>query len=133
MKLQINKETKITDIQKSFSAHYPYLKIEFYKQPHGETELSSKKDRILPVRTIGEVSKVRTAKTVAINPDRTVADLESAFYKKFGIGVQVSRKMGNIWIETSHTDSRTLGMQNEQGRMSGSVNKNELVKQIFGS
>lgn len=133
MKLQINKETKIKDIQKSFSAHYPYLKIEFYKQPHSEAELSSKKDRILPVRTIGEVSKIRTAKTVDVNPDRTVADLESAFYKKFGIAIQVARRTGNIWIQTSLSDSRTLGMQNEQGRMSVSVNKNELVKQIFGS
>lgn len=133
MKLQISKTTKIQDLQKQFSTHYPYLKIEFYKKPHSETELSRMKDRISPNEIISKVSNYKGKKSIDINEQRTVADLEAAVDKKLGIGMQVSRRMGNIWIETSMTDNRTLGMQNEQGKMAGSVNEEVLIRQVFGS
>ncbi len=133
MKLQIDKDTKVKDVQKKFAEEYPYLKIEFYKKPHSKTELSRIKDRISPNEIISEVSNFRGKKSIDINQERTVADLEAAVYKKLGIGMQVSRRTGNIWIETSLSDSRTLGMQNEQGKMSVPAIESDLVKQIIGS
>jgi hypothetical protein len=47
-----------------------------------------------------------------------VAELEKEFFEKFGIAMQVSRKSGKIWIETSKTDDRTLKAQNLLGKMS---------------
>lgn len=133
MKLQIDKDTKVSDVQKKFAEVYPYLKIEFYKRPHSNTELSPVKDRLSPNETISKVSIYKGKKSIDINQQRTVADLEAAVEKKLGIGMQVARRMGNIWIETSLSDSRTLGMQNEQGKMAGSVNEEVLIRQVFGS
>jgi hypothetical protein len=116
MKLQINNTTKFKDLQKKFSQAYPFLKIEFYKKPHGEKELSQKKD-IIPIdQTIRKESKLFKPETLDINQDRTVAEIENEFFKKFGIALQVSRKQsGNLWIETSRTDYMTLQRQNEEG------------------
>lgn len=133
MKLQIKKTTKIQDIQDQFSFHYPYLKIEFYKKPHGESELSALKDRISPRTVVSKISELKGPATIDINNQRIVADLEAEVYHKLGVAVQVSRRMGNIWIETSLTDNRTLGMQNEQGKMSVTTSGTNLERQIMGN
>lgn len=131
MKLQINKKTKIKDLQKIFSDAYPYLKIEFYNKPHREKELSSVKDRISPGKIIGELDNFKGRDSINISKDRTVADMEAEFYDKFGIAVQVSRRTGDLWIETSLTDYRTLGMQNQQGKMASSTNGDTLIEVDF--
>lgn len=131
MKLQINKKTKIKDLQKIFSDAYPYLKIEFYNKPHRKKELSSLKDRIPPDEIISELNNFKGRASINIGKDRTVADMEAEFYDKSGIAVQVCRRTGNLWIETSLTDSRTLGMQNEQGKMASAMNEDTLIEVDF--
>ncbi|MEO8960476.1 MAG: hypothetical protein ABI325_01255, partial [Ginsengibacter sp.] len=54
---------------------------------------------------------------IDIDKSRTVAELEKEMYEKLGVAMQVSRKSGNIWLETSFTDDRTLELQNEQGEV----------------
>lgn len=46
----------------------------------------------------------------------TVGQLEKSFLEKFGMLVQVSRKSGSVWLETTMTDSWTLKQQNDHGR-----------------
>lgn len=131
MKLQINNKTKIIDLQKVFSDAYPYLKIEFYSKPHREKQLSSAKDRISPGEIFSELDSFKGRNYINIGENRTVADVEAEFYDKFGIAVQVCRRTGNLWIETSLTDYRTLGMQNQQGKMASSMNKDTLFEIDF--
>lgn len=115
MQLQIGTDTRFKDVQKKFTEVYPFLKVEFYKQHYSEMKVSAVKDRISPDKIISELSKSFKPEVVDINGHRTVAELEKEFYEKFGIAMQVSRKSGNIWIETSKTDDRTLIVQNEMG------------------
>lgn len=122
MKMHIKLETTVADIQNEFKKLYPFLKIELYQKPHAEKKLSAKKDRIIPAKRISEQGKFFKEGSVDISKHRTVAELEKEFYKKFGVALQVSRRSGNIWIETSVTDDRTLEMQNSQGKsMSTSI------------
>jgi hypothetical protein len=116
MKLQINRETKIKEVQKEFSEVYPFLKIEFYKKPHAEKELTHKKFRLNPDKVLSQESKSFKPSEIDIHKNKTVAELEKEVYEKLGVAMQVSRKSGNIWLETSSTDNRTLEMQNEQGQ-----------------
>lgn len=116
MKLQIDAETKIRDVQKKFTEVYPFLKVEFYKEPHAEKKVSALKDRISPDKIISEQVKSFKAESIDINRHRTVAALEKEFYEKLGVAMQVSRKSGNIWIETSKTDDKTLRTQNQLGK-----------------
>ena len=45
----------------------------------------------------------------------TVNELEQRFSDVYGLGVQVFRKSGNVWLETTVTDGWTLEQQNKQG------------------
>ncbi|MEI9910895.1 MAG: hypothetical protein WDO71_15215 [Bacteroidota bacterium] len=46
----------------------------------------------------------------------TVGQLEDIFQKQFGLQVQVSRRSGTLWLETTMTDNWTLKQQNDHGR-----------------
>lgn len=131
MKLQINKETRIKDVQKKFTEVYPFLKIEFYKKPHAEKKLSSVSDRISPEEVISEWGNLTKPGSININKRRTVAEFENEFYKKTGVAIQVSRRAGNIWIETSITDDRTLEMQNRQGTIASNPKEDVATEEDF--
>ena len=45
------------------------------------------------------------------------AELEEIFETNFGLHVQIFRKSGKIWLETSTTDGWTLNQQNEEGKL----------------
>lgn len=115
MKFQIDNATKFIDVQKRFNKEYPFLKVEFYKRPYSEKKVSALKDRIAPGKIISVEAKSFQPGNIDINGHRMVSALEKEFYKKFGVAMQVSRKSGKIWIETSKTDDRTLTAQNQLG------------------
>jgi hypothetical protein len=46
----------------------------------------------------------------------TVNELEQRFKSQFGLNIQVFRKHGKTWIETTVTDNWTLFKQNEEGK-----------------
>lgn len=117
MKLHISKKTSIHELQKQFSDIYPFLKIELYNKPHAEKKLSSAKDKMSSGEIISASKNFKKTGAIDISQDRTVAELEKDFHDMFGIAMQVSRRNGSIWIETSLTDNRTLEMQNQQGMM----------------
>lgn len=123
MKFQLDNDTKISDLQKKFNEVYPFLKVEFYKRPYSAKKVSAMKDRIAPGAIISADAISFKPANINIGDHRTVSSLEKEFYKKFGIAMQVSRKSGKIWIETSKTDDRTLAEQNLLGKtMSSPLN-----------
>ena len=46
----------------------------------------------------------------------SVTELETMFRENFGLYVQVFRRSGKLWLETTATDSWTLTVQNDQGK-----------------
>jgi len=64
-----------------------------------------------------------------LNDEMTVGELENSFLEKFWLNVQVSRRSGNLWLETTMTDKWTLKQQNDHGReLSEPVKTNTLIK-----
>ena len=59
-----------------------------------------------------------------VTQNETVSTLENELWKNFGLSAQVFRKSGNLWIETSLTDSWTLEQQNREGFEMSSSHKN---------
>jgi hypothetical protein len=49
---------------------------------------------------------------VEIRADMTVSEFEQLFEKEFGLHVQVYRKDGNAWTETTLSDNLSLREQN---------------------
>ena len=115
MQLTINDNRKIFSIQEEFNNIFPYLKLEFFTKPHGIGGGSAKAILKHNSKTLGECRTVHNKGKITITPDLTVADLEQNFGDVYGLGVQVFRKSGRAWLETTVTDGWTLDEQNRQG------------------
>ena len=114
MEILIDKSKTISSIQKEFQKRFPFLKIEFYRTQHSEGEGSHVENTLSPELTIGEAQKKKAGGALTIHGLMTVAELESAFAEAFGLAVQVFRKSGTVWLQTTVTDNWTLAEQNQK-------------------
>jgi hypothetical protein len=106
----------IEEVQKIFSAAYPFLKIEFFRNGHGRQQHSYKKDMLSNHTRLGDASRNLREGDIVISDSMTVEQLEKGLYENFGLAMQVFRKSGNIWLETTMTDGWTLKQQNDHGK-----------------
>lgn len=133
MYININADTRISDIKRQFSDVYPFLKIEFFKKPHAKHKLSVEMDRIIADKTISLLTKKNANAQIDIDGKRTVLMVEQDFWELFGLSVQVFRRAMNMWIETSFTDSWTLESQNSEGEMFSSKEFGESIDEDAGT
>ena len=116
MKLHISNSRLVADVKADFNKDFPYLKLEFIRSNgHRETAIYSK-DRVTEDSDIGAIRTKQFEGEIEYNENSSVADFENKFYELFGLNVQIFRRSGNIWLETTMTDNWTLKMQNEHGR-----------------
>ena len=115
--LSIDADTTINSVQNYFSSLYPYLRIEFFREPHIAGKGSAKNKMITSNQKLSEIQKIKSNGHIEINGNASVMDLEKHFEEKFGLYIQVFRKSGNVWLETSATDNWTLVQQNEEGEI----------------
>ncbi len=111
--LLIKPGCKISELQKEFNTHFPYLKLEFFKHPHGVHGGNPRKDMVtadVPLKL-----KSKQVAELLISEDMKVASLEQLFADYFGLSAQVFRKSGRSWLETTMTDDWTLRRQNDEG------------------
>lgn len=114
MLLHITSNRLIADIQREFNAAFPFLKLEFYRADES-SPLPVK--RFLPGKYVIQNARHNKSEgNIQVNENMTVSQLEKEFLAVFGLGVQVHRKSGNLWLETTMTDNWTLQKQNEHGR-----------------
>jgi glycerol-3-phosphate O-acyltransferase len=118
MHIEINDNTTLRQIQETFSAYYPYLKLEFYYKPHKQYEASIVKDLINLDTTIGVIKLTHVSGLLEIQPLYIVSDVEKEFLQRFGLCVQVLKKEKNSWEQTTGMDDFTLKELNEMGRNS---------------
>lgn len=111
MKITINNELSIRQIQEAFSTSFPGLKLEFVREAHAAGEGSSREDIIKGNKTVGELSGEGIALQLEIHKEQTVSELEAIFRDHLGLNVQVFRKAGLNWIETVNTDHWTIAQQ----------------------
>jgi hypothetical protein len=115
----IIKDSKlISVIQKEFNDKFPFLKLEFYEKKHAIGEGSEKTEKIDPGKIIAEIRSKHNTGELSINGHLKVKTLEEHFADDYGLSVQVFRKSGDIWLQTTSTDEWTLSEQNEHGRQS---------------
>jgi hypothetical protein len=115
MKIQITDHVKISSIQEEFNRMFPYLKLEFFSKPHKSGGTSPRKLMKSNINTIGECRTNNKSGEIFVSPLITVSELEQQFSELYGLNVQVFRKSGNVWLETTVTDRWTLEEQNSQG------------------
>jgi len=114
MILRLSRENTVEEVQNRFNQAYPYLKIDFFKLSEGR--LSSEVRHKIPKTALLQAAGLRRDGELRIDDSMTVAEMEKAFKKLFNANVQVSRKSGSIWLETTMTDSWTLRQQDDRGK-----------------
>jgi len=114
MDIHVKDSLSISDIQKQFEDRFAYLKLMFFKKGHADNQGNPKKDLMSSITKLDSI-KHKNGKIV-FDEDITVTELEHLFKDHFDLNVQVFRKSGNSWIETTVTDSWTLKKQNDQGK-----------------
>lgn len=124
MELVIQDDRTIKTVQEEFNLRFPYLKLEFFAKPHTRGCGSSKKIMKSSTKTLKECSTLHKKGHISILPTHTVAELEETFRDRFGLHVQVFRKSGKVWLETTATDGWSLEKQNEQGEALSKFNLN---------
>lgn len=115
MEIVIRDDRKVSTIQDEFNSVFPYLRIEFYVKSNKLGSAFTKKFINQDGKTLGECRILRTKGALKITPDMTVVDLENGFKELYGLGVEVFRQSGKVWLETTVTDGWTLEEQNKQG------------------
>lgn len=125
MVIKILNNHSFSDLNNIFSANYPFLKLVFYKNPHKNHEGSLPDNQIEEHELIKDFSLSFVSNEIEISDSMTVAELEEKFKSYFGLNVQVFRKSGNIWLQTTTTDDWSLVKQNEQGEIMSIPNDNE--------
>ncbi len=115
MEILITDDKCVKEVQEEFQIKFPFLKIEFFKntQKNG----SSLKSQLIPGKMpLGMVRHIRTEGSLNIDGSRSVEEIENDFQNKFGLSVEVFRKSGSMWIETTLTHHWSLLRQNFEGQ-----------------
>jgi hypothetical protein len=113
--LRIDSSQSICSVQKQFNDLYSYLKLEFFKQPPVSGAGNARNQMIIYDMMLKDIQNIRKSGVVAVSKQTLVSELEKQFAKDFGLYVQVFRKSGRIWLETTATDKWTLEQQNGEG------------------
>jgi len=111
MILQIAQHRTLVETQDEFNKAYPFLRIEFYRN----TEPGFARRHLQNTMPMVAAGLKRNGE-IEITDGMTVGELENNFLQNFGLNVQLSRKSGNLWLETTMTDGWTLKQQNDHGR-----------------
>lgn len=116
MHLYITPGRLISDIQNEFNQSFPFLKLEFFTNKSLSRPGFPAKQLIPSTKPVDENQPGFREGCIDIEDDMKVNELERTFREKCNLAVQVLRKSGNLWLETSMTDNWSLGQQNNHGR-----------------
>lgn len=130
MTIEISDNREIVTIQKEFSEKFPYLNLVFFSKPHASGMGSSKKIMVSNSHTLKECRRKHNTGNIEITPEMTVNELEGKFWADFGLSIQVFRKSGSSWLETTATDKWTLEKQNQMGHDITNFNRREETEEF---
>ena len=103
----------LKEIKEQFNKKFPNLKIEFFEKEHGVGEASPKQAIFDDSFRLKDVRKEGSMKPISIHGNTKTSSLENHFEEEYGVHVQVYKKRGKTWIQTTSTDDWTLSQQEE--------------------
>jgi glycerol-3-phosphate O-acyltransferase len=115
MKLKINDNSLLKQLQEEFNEVYPYLWIDFYFNSFSKG-LNVMPDKINANTQIKDLCKLNGESTINIESNLSISQLETEFLEKLGLKIKVLRRTGNVWLETIFTANWTLECQNAEGQ-----------------
>jgi hypothetical protein len=117
MQLAILKNATVGVTQDAFHAEFPYLKIAFFSRSHREHGSNSARQMIGDRnQLLADLPGFRSEGLLAIEPHMRTWEVEKMIEENTGLHVQLFRKSGNTWLETSVSDHLSLEEQSERAR-----------------
>lgn len=106
--MKIKKDNTIADVLVAFNKEYPLLKLAMYRKAHEHNEGTKAKYELPQETLLADINPNLNDGMIQLHDDLTVEALEDTFENDYGLHVQVFRKSGDIWLQTSATDHWTL-------------------------
>ena len=116
MHLHIAPNRLICDIKQDFNKEFPFLKLEFFSKKALLNDDYSASQIIKTNPKIGDIQRNITGGFIEIHREMKVKELEKRLKDEFSLAVQVFRRSGKLWLETTMTDNWTLNQQNIHGK-----------------
>ncbi len=112
--IKITPTETLAEFKENFSELFPNLKIEFFNKEH-ETGTGNMANELLKDlnQPLKEVCNVDHDFAISVDGHKKVSTLENDF-ADLGLNIQVFRKSGSIWLQTTTTDYWTLSDQNRE-------------------
>ena len=124
MVLHISPDRTISELQNDFSEAFPGLKLVFFTKPHHAHKGSAAKFLVQDREaTLGSLSSHLKTGYLLIEHDMVVWQLERLFETEYALHVQVFRKSGRTWLETSRTDDLTIEQQQAKAKISEQIHQ----------
>ena len=124
MKIHISPDKTIGQVQDEFMGYFPNLKLVFFSKPHHAYKGSAAKFLIQDRDTLlSTLSPDLKPGFILIEPETVVWQLERIFETEYSLHVQLFRKSGRTWLETSVTDDLTLEQQQAKAAASEQVHQ----------
>lgn len=122
MKIRVSPEFTIAEVQHTFQQAFPYLKLVFFSKPHKAFKGSPAKFLIQDRnQKLADIEHPPKEGVIYLEPEMPTWQVERLFESEFGLHVQVFRKSGNTWLETSVTDDLSLEQQNAKGKAAENI------------
>ncbi|MFM1932288.1 MAG: hypothetical protein RL226_1591 [Bacteroidota bacterium] len=105
MTIHVFPTTTVGSLRGAFHAEFPRLSLRFFKNAHEKGQGSPLSDMIDDETELSHW--IDQGKELDIDQSMTVDEVEKIF-EQAGMHVQVFRKSGKLWLETTRTDDWTL-------------------------
>jgi hypothetical protein len=125
--LPIQKEATIASIQQVFHAYFPFLKLEFYRNPHEVHALSKESEHLPSDMLVSTIPSFKESGVCMFSPSMKTGAFEQLMWDTFGLSIQIFRKSGSVWLQSALTDDWTLEKQNTDGQKSSEPQRPEVT------
>ena len=103
MDIIITDTETLEEIQTRFTAHFPYLKLEFYSREHAEGEGNSDDAKLDVHKRLSEIRSIHNSGELSIHGNQKVSTLEQAFHDHYGLNAQgVQKKRERVVANHRH-------------------------------
>ena len=128
MKIDLKADLTIRDIKTTFHETFKFLKLEFFSDKKSK-DIGFSKDLMIDNETsLQDLMHPFREGSVHLTGKTTVKAFEHEWMEKFGLNVQVFRKSGLLYLETTSTDEWTLEQQNNEGETASKLEAGEAPR-----
>jgi len=114
MTLFINSQHSLNEIRERFTRYYPSVKIEFSFNGNEPLNHAVSGGKPFPFLRLEELFPESSKEMLSIQEDMTIGEVESLFWKHFGLPVQLYIRKGGYWLKnTLHNAVKLVELQDQ--------------------